>query len=543
MTIESDGKRDTFPADESTTTPWYLAALAGALAAGLALGVAELLSGISKRVPSLVDSIADWTIDNGFEALDNWSRSTFGTSQKTVLVTGITITAIVFGAIAGVMSRNDHKVGIYIFGAFAVVGGLATWSYDLANTKWGWFAAAVTGLVGAGSLPILLYASAHRSPAPVGRLGGASLFERRRFLTMGGGAAVAGWAASAVGKSLTNGRNVAAGQATVAEALDTIPTTAPVATEVPVVAPAAATVPNLDYVDGLSSLVTPADEFYLIDTAVTYPLIDVNTWTLKITGLVDQEIEIDFADLLAMDTVEKSVTLSCVSNEVGGNLVGNAIWRGVPLQDVLNLAGVKAEATQIVPRSVDGWDCGFPTEAAYDGRTALVAFAMNDEPLLVQHGFPVRLVVSGLYGYVSATKWLDEIELTTWEDFDGFWIPRGWAKDGPIKTQSKIEVPKTRSPIAAGLTPVAGVAWAPNKSITAVEVRIDGGDWMPSTLSEEVSGDSWRQWMVEWEATPGQHVIECRATDGTGYTQTPELADPRPDGASGWHTIGVTVTA
>jgi DMSO/TMAO reductase YedYZ molybdopterin-dependent catalytic subunit len=227
------------------------------------------------------------------------------------------------------------------------------------------------------------------------------------------------------------------------------------------------------------------------------------------------------------------VTLSCVSNEVGGGLVGNARWQGVLLADLLARAGVQSGATQVIGRSVDGFTAGFPTEVALDGRNAMVAVAMNGEPLPAAHGFPARLVIPGLYGYVSATKWLSAIELTSFDDVDGYWIPRGWAKEGPIKTQSRIDVVSPKV--------IAGVAWAPTRGIERVEVKIDDEAWRDATLAAPLSADCWRQWFVPWNVPPGRHVIAVRATDGTGATQTAERTDVAPDGASGYHTIQVDV--
>ena len=293
-------------------------------------------------------------------------------------------------------------------------------------------------------------------------------------------------------------------------------------------------------VSGISPIVTPNPDFYRIDTALVIPSVDVNSWKLSISGMVDSPYTMTFRELIDMGLVETPVTLSCVSNKVGGNLVDNAVWRGVPLSDVLNRAGVQRGATQIVGRSVDNWNSGFPTEYAFDGRVALVAVAMNGEPLPREHGFPARLVIAGLYGYVSATKWLEEIRLTTWEGFDSYWVPRGWAKRGPIKTQSRIDVPRRDSRVRAGRVAVAGIAWAPTRSIERVEVQIDDGPWVAADLSNNMSVNSWRQWVYAWDATPGKHRIRCRATDGTGYTQTSEVRPPAPDGATGWHTIEVT---
>jgi DMSO/TMAO reductase YedYZ molybdopterin-dependent catalytic subunit len=313
----------------------------------------------------------------------------------------------------------------------------------------------------------------------------------------------------------------------------------------PVEGPASMTV-GLD-VEGLTPLIVPNNEFYRIDTALVVPQVDVSLWRLKVTGLVDTPYELTFDELTAMEAVEGSITLACVSNEVGGDLVGNAIWRGIPLAAVLERAGVQPAATQVVGRSVDGFTAGFPTEVALDGRMSMVAVGMNGEPLPAQHGFPARLIVPGLYGYVSATKWLAEIELTTWEAFDAYWIPRGWAKEGPIKTQSRIDVPRGGSTVSAGRVAVAGVAWGGIRSISKVEVRIwpvgdePTDDWHEARLSEALSNSSWRQWVLEWDAAEGDYRLDVRATDGEGTTQTEERARTDPDGATGWHRTSVKV--
>ena len=296
-------------------------------------------------------------------------------------------------------------------------------------------------------------------------------------------------------------------------------------------------------VSGISPIVTPNRDFYRIDTAFSIPRVDVESWELKITGMVESPYTLTYGELLEWATEEEYVTLCCVSNQVGGDLIGNAKWQGIPLADVLNRAGIADEATQIVGRSVDGFSVGFPREVAYDGRPVLVAVGMNGEPLPFKHGFPARLVVSGLYGYVSATKWLQEIELTTWEGFDGYWIPRGWSKEGPIKTQSRVDVPKPFSfDTAPGLQAIAGVAWAQNRGISKVEVQVDGGDWMEARLSSPISTHTWVQWVSEWDFTPGAHYVRVRATDADGELQPMNNKAPAPDGAEGWHQVNFRVT-
>jgi DMSO/TMAO reductase YedYZ molybdopterin-dependent catalytic subunit len=293
--------------------------------------------------------------------------------------------------------------------------------------------------------------------------------------------------------------------------------------------------------EGLSSFITPNDDFYRIDTAIIVPQVDPANWSLTITGMVDTPVTIGYDELLDLATVETTITMACVSNSVGGDLIGNAVWQGVALGDLLDRAGVQDGADQIVGRSVDDFTVGFPTEVAFDGRPALVAVGMNGEPLPIEHGFPARLVVSGLYGYVSATKWLSEIELTTWDSFDSYWVPRGWSKSGPVKTQSRIDVPRDGASVEAGDRRIAGVAWAPHRGIDEVEVQVDDGSWTKATLGDPLAGDTWRQWVVEWEAQPGRHTVRVRATDSDGETQTVTRTPVDPDGATGWHSITVVV--
>ncbi len=511
--------------------PRLAAALAGLLAAAVALAVTELVSGFTRRIPSLVIAVGDWIVDHGFEELDDWAKETFGTGDKAALVTGTVLITLTLGIVTGIASRRRLAIGVTVFAGFAVVGALAGMQDPQATDTGAWFAGIAAGVAGTGTLVILLRMAAQKSRARSDQSRVATvLSERRRFLGAAAGAAVVAVVGARLGKILRNRRNVEGARTELAATLQT---------EDPSIA--LASLQTFDEVPGIAPFITPNDDFYRIDTALSTPLVDPAGWTLRVRGLVDDPYEITFDELLELPTVEAPVTLSCVSNEVGGNLVGNAIWTGVPLSVILDRAGVADDATQLVGRSVDGWTAGFPTEVALDGRTAIVAFAMNGEPLPVAHGFPARLVVAGLYGYVSATKWLKEIELTRWEDFDGYWVPRGWSKEGPIKTQSRIDVPRGGARVTAGPTPVAGVAWAPTRSIVAVEVRIDEGPWQPTQLSEELSSSSWRQWLYTWDATPGDHLIQVRATDGTGFTQTAARVAPRPDGAEGWDEAVVKV--
>ena len=294
-------------------------------------------------------------------------------------------------------------------------------------------------------------------------------------------------------------------------------------------------------VEGQGPWLTTNRDFYRIDTTLSPPLIDPDDWTLRIHGLVDRELTLTYQDLVDRGLQHEWITISCVSNPVGGDLVGNTVWGGVSIKDLLDEVGVKAGADALLSTSDDGWTCGTPLDALTDGRKALLALTMDGEPLPVPHGFPVRQVVPGLYGYVSATKWLVDWEVTRFADFEAYWTQRGWAERGPVKTQSRIDVPKDGESIDAGTTTIAGVAWAQQVGVGGVEVRIDDGAWQPASLGSVPNIDTWVQWRLDWDADAGEHTIEVRATNSAGETQTSERADVRPDGATGHHRISVKV--
>ncbi|MFZ9628317.1 MAG: molybdopterin-dependent oxidoreductase [Ilumatobacteraceae bacterium] len=315
--------------------------------------------------------------------------------------------------------------------------------------------------------------------------------------------------------------------------------TLPTGVSIPAVTEPVAVPDGVD-LDPSTPFITPNDEFFLIDTAWSVPDIDVATWRLDINGMVERPLTLSYDDLLARPMVERLITIGCVSNEVGGDYIGTARWTGVLLRDLLDEVGIADGAEQVFSTSEDGWTCGFPVEDALDGRDALVAVAMNGEPLPPAHGFPVRLVVPGLFGYVSATKWLRRITLTTWAD-QGYWIPRGWARDAPVKTQSRSGAPPAGATLEPGPVTSAGGAGAMQRGIDAVEVRVDGGDWQAAALGAEPTADAWRQWALDWTATAGEHVIEVRATDGFGDVQTDERRPVDPDGATGHHTVRIVV--
>ena len=509
-------------------------AIAGFLAAAVALGVAELLAGITGGT-SLIIAIGDVVVDRTPGSVVKAAIDALGSKDKPTLLLTITLASLLLGAALGPVAGRRPSVGTLGFLGFGLVGALAGAAEPFTSTVGAFLTAGIAAAAGLASLRVLLeVASAGLEPAsatPV--MPGRGVAGRRQFLAFGGAAAGAAAASAFVGREVLG------------------PSVDVEAQRSAVVLPSAGSVTTLPEggfdVPELSSLITPNGEFYRIDTAFVVPRVDTSTWRLRVTGMVDAPFELTFDELLAMPLLEEPVTLSCVSNEVGGDLVGNAIWRGVSLPALLERAGVQDGATQIVGRSVDGFTVGFPTEAALDGRAAMVAVAMNGEPLPAAHGFPARLIVPGLYGYVSATKWLGEIELTTLDAFDAYWIPRGWAKEAPIKTQSRIDVPRDGRSIEAGPAAIAGVAWAGIRSVSRVEVCVGprgdeaAGEWREAQLSEALSTSTWRQWLLPWDATPGEYRIQVRATDGEGQVQIADRQAPTPNGATGQHAVSVRV--
>lgn len=506
------------------------AALAGALAAAVALGFAELAAGLL-GAQSLILAVGSVVVDVTPGPVVKAAIEALGTNDKLFLITSVTLASIGLGAALGPLAARWFEAGIAALVAFGVVGFLAVSRNPAASANASVIVAGTAVLAGIVALRALLSAST-AAPAPI-EVPGRGTADRRRFLTYALTAS-GGAAAAAV-----LGRYAASTSADVEAQRQSLELPAPTTSLVTAEADLG--------VAGLTPLVVPEDRFYRIDTALVVPRVNADTWRLRVTGMVDRPLEFTLADLLAMPLIEESVTLSCVSNEVGGDLVGNALWRGVRLDDVLRQAGVQSGATQLVGRSVDGFTTGFPTEVAMDGRPAMIAVGMNGRPLPAAHGFPARLVIPGLYGYVSATKWLASIELTTLEAFDAYWIPRGWSKLAPIKTQSRIDVPRAGAAVRAGVVPIAGVAWGGIRSVSRVEVRVTPldsgapGNWVEARLGEALSASSWRQWVVEWAAQPGNYRIEVRATDGEGQTQTEASAPPAPNGATGWHSVRVRV--
>jgi DMSO/TMAO reductase YedYZ molybdopterin-dependent catalytic subunit len=501
--------------------------LAGVVSLAAGLGAAQLVAGLWSNGKNPVVGVAEWIIDHVPDGVREWAIRTFETNDKLALIVG---TVVILAVIAAALGRLAERrlapalVGIAVVG---LVGALAT--LDHARSSWVSVLPALVGSAVAASC--LAWLSGWR-PAPAGAGDGEARpaptgLDRRTFVwtatLIGAGAVLAG----GVGQALRRRYAVAGERADLVlpAAGDTGPAEPGVDLDVP----------------GLEPFVTPSADFYRIDTALLVPQVSPDTWRLRVHGLVERELSLTFDELLQRPMVERTITLSCVSNEVGGDLVGNAVWRGARLADLLDEAGVKPEATQLFSTSVDGFTCGSPVATIMDGRDALLAVAMNGEPLPIKHGFPVRLVVPGLYGYVSATKWVVDLKLTTWDDDVAYWVPRGWDREAPVKTMSRIDVPR-RDEVPTGRTALAGVAWAVHRGISAVQVSVDEGDWQPARLGAVPSADTWVQWVYEWDATPGDHLVSVRAVDGSGQLQPEEPASPAPNGAQGWHTRAFHVT-
>jgi DMSO/TMAO reductase YedYZ molybdopterin-dependent catalytic subunit len=510
--------------------PHLRGATAGLVAAAVAIGLSELLAGLVAGAPSLVVAVGQAIIDLQPPGAKDLVVAAFGENDKLALEIFLVAVSLLLGAGLGILARRSFPAATLGFVAAAVLAAIAALRDPRTDVTLAAIASAVAGAAAIWSLSLLTGSRAAGSESardPARARGTMPDWSRRSFLRTSSVLAVGAVAAGAVGRSLLDGqrRSTALAQ-----------TELPPPTAVASLPPGAA----LD-VAGLTPLIVPNERFYRIDTALLVPNVDLASWRLRIHGLVERETTLTYKDLLALGTFEQYVTIACVSNLVGGNLVGNAKWTGVHLRDVLDIAGVRPAATQLVGRSVDGWTAGMPTAWVMDrARQPMIAVAMNDAPLPMAHGFPARLIVPGLFGYVSATKWLKELELTTLEAFDAYWVPLGWAKEGPILTQSRIDVPRDRAQVSAGRVAVAGVAWAPDRGVRRVELGVDG-TWHDATLSTPISDATWVQWHFDWDATPGQHAVSVRATDGRGEVQTAQRSDPAPDGARGHHTIVVAV--
>ena len=514
----------------------------GLLASLAGLAVAELVVGLVGRSISPVLAVGQEVIDAAPRPVKDWAIDTFGTADKPALVIGTLVLLGVIGSVVGVLAvRGRLAAGLLITVAVGAIGALAVIARP--DPTFGRLLPTIVGTAVSAIVLWWLAPSATADATGSDATGQPAALPRRGFVQ---GAASVGVGAVALGGL---GR-ILQGRSTVDDEIDTLEIPEPADT-VPDAGQGAASGPGAvagprDFgLDQVESWVVPNSDFYRIDTALSVPQVPRDEWRLRIHGMVDRELELTFADVLARPMIERYITLSCVSNEVGGDLVGNALFQGVRLKDLLDEAGVQEGATQVVSRSIDGWDCGSPTSAIMDGRDAMLAISMNGEPLPPEHGYPARLVVPGLYGYVSATKWVTEIELTRWEDFDGYWVPRGWSKEGPVKTMARIDRPRpgrTYARDADGAVDLGGLAWAVHRGISRVEVSIDDGEWVACELAGVPGDDTWRQWRHRWlDATEGEHTVRARAWDGAGEPQPADPAPVAPDGAQGYHRVRFSV--
>ncbi|MEU8272578.1 molybdopterin-dependent oxidoreductase [Sphaerisporangium sp. NPDC049002] len=470
--------------------------------------------------------------------LKDFAIRTFGSSDKLVLLIGLGAVVAALAAALGALAPRHSRTALAGFAALGLLAAVAAVSRPDA-VPLDALPSLAAGAAGAVALLLLRRALTARLPVPLGH--GSPPGERstgpvaalavgtgrRGFLRTGALTLAFAAVSGGVGRTLTAARDAAATGASLV-----LPRPARPAPPLP---------PGADLgIPGLSPFTTPVADFYRVDTALVVPRVPHQDWRLRVHGLVDHPVELTFQQVLGRPLTERDITLTCVSNEVGGPYAGHARWLGADLAALLREAGVQAGADQILSRSADGWTCGTPIESVLDGRDALLAVGMNGRPLPPEHGFPARMIVPGLYGYVSATKWVTEIKITRFADEQAYWTRRGWADHAPIKTASRIDVPKAFARVATGRVVVAGVAWAQHRGVAAVEVRVDGGPWKAARLAPSTGPDTWRQWRLDWDATPGRHSLEVRATDATGHTQTSARVAPFPDGATGRHSLVVT---
>lgn len=540
-----------------------LAALGGVIAAGVVLGIAELAGAFFRASATPVIAMGSTFIDFTPPWMKDFAIETFGTNDKLALLVGMGVTITLLAAILGVVALRRWALGVagvLLMGAIIVASVLTRAGASLPDiiptvvgTAAGllalrWLIARLHHAVAPADLPAaagertgdragVTIAETHGNDAVAPSRSGAvavamrptGTTSRRGFFAAAGVTAVVAAAAAGGGRLLVGARNnVAAVRNSLQFPAPASPATAlPAGVQSPV--------------QSVTPFVTPNGDFYRIDTALSVPQLTDTDWVLRVHGMVEEEFELSFQDLLDADLIERYVTLTCVSNPVGGYLAGNAKWLGYPMREVLARAKPLDGADMVLSTSSDGFTASTPLPVLQDERDAMLAIAMNGEPLPVEHGFPVRMVVPGLYGYVSATKWVVDLEVTRFAEQTAYWTDRGWSEKGPIKTMARVEVPKSFAQVENGSVMLGGVAWSQQRGITKVEVSIDGGDWQPVTLAAQASLDTWRQWSHEVSLEPGLHTVRARATDAVDGLQTDQRADTVPNGASGWQTVQFTV--
>ncbi|MGV9415602.1 molybdopterin-dependent oxidoreductase [Nocardia sp. NPDC003693] len=496
-------------------------AVAGLLAAATVLGVGHLVAAFIDPASSPFYVLGATMVDHTPHELKDAAIRRFGSNDKLALFVSMAAVMAVGAALAGLVERRRPygSIALLALGAVTMVAALQR------PTATVWFALPTVAGIAAGILALRILVAGTPSPlAPA-----PAALSRRRFLVSAAAIGTLAVGAAAAGRVLgARLRDVVADRARFL-----LPRTGAPEPQVPPDARPA--------VPGLTSFITPNDEFYRVDTALQIPALTSSDWRLRIHGMTDRTVEFDFDRLRQFTPVERVLTLTCVSNEVGGTLAGTARWLGYPLAQLIGAAGVRPDADMVLSRSIDGFTASSPLAALLDGRDALLAVGMNGAPLPLAHGYPARLIVPGLYGYVSATKWVVDLEVTRFDRATAYWTDRGWADRAPIKTASRIDVPAAFATVAAGPVTVAGVAWAQRRGIDGVEVQVDDGPWQAATLAAEYSIDTWRQWTWQWTATPGTHTIRVRAIDRDGETQSEQRTPPFPSGSTGWHSRVFTV--
>lgn len=502
--------------------------IAGVTAACVSLGVAELVGipfGARANARTAIGSAA---VDLTPAPIKEWAIQTLGSLDKPFVAVVVLVVIATIAAIAGTLETRRRPLGSAAFAVAGVLGCIAVLSRQGA-TALETIPTVAGAVCGVAALRLLThrFRSAPAAPEDTAEHGEPDVGRRRlvMFGLLGFGVAggVVGAVVTRLVHSATADRN--------SLALPRPRTSAP-----PI--PAAVQPKSV----ALPSFITASPDFYRVDTALVVPQLSRGDWRLRIHGMVNREVTFSFADLADFEVVETVTTLTCVSNPVGGPLISTGVWTGYRLADLLAVAGVHADADMMLSTSIDGFTAGTPVGALTDGRDALLAVGLNGQPLPIEHGYPARLVVPGLYGYVSATKWVVEMELTRFDKAKAYWTRQGWAPRGPVKTESRIDVPKAGQKVSMGPVVFGGVAWAQNRGVRAVEVRIDDGVWQPAEQGASYSNQTWRLWSFPWQAeSPGKHTITVRATDNTGAVQTADQADTVPDGATGWHTVHFTV--
>ena len=537
-------------------------AAGGVLAVGAGVAVAHLLAALTQPSRSPLVAVGAAFIDLTPTWLKELAVEKFGTADKAVLLGTIATILVLVAAGVGLLARRYRRAAIVLASAVGLVAAVAALSRPGASAVDA-VPAVVGALVAGGALALITRPAAPREVLPVppepvaartgpaDAMSGLASSEGRSSIPVGADAPRVAAQDHAPGRrSVLLGVVGVAGLAVVAGSVGEVVgrrrsdvSAARAAIRLPAPDDPAVMLPSTVEVGvpGVTPFRVPNAEFYRVDTALTVPAVDPGSWSLSVGGMVDRPYSLSYADLLAMPLVERDLTLTCVSNEVGGQYAGNARWLGVRVKDLLAHAGVDPRADQLLSRSVDGWSASTPIAAVTDDRDAIVAVAMNGEPLPAEHGFPARMVVPGLYGFVSATKWLVSLEPSTYSAEQAYWTQRGWATDAPVRTMARIDVPQPLSTVRAGRVAVAGVCWAQHRGIDGVEVQVDDGPWRTAKLGSVPSDDTWRQWVVSWDATPGRHTLRARATDGTGRTQPQARLTPFPSGAQGWHEVVVIV--